>query len=134
MMSDRCRGARSNCMGKLPLASCHVARRTFFKAFLCSLCGSGAELSFILPSEATGKFEQLFLELESGRQELGIASYGASVTTMEEVFLKVGEEMDSTLSDKLQKRDKEGGNCERVLIFINLEAPRLISTYFFELF
>ena len=69
---------------------------------------AGAELSFVLPSEATGKFEGLFLELENRRQELGIASYGASVTTLEEVFLKVGEEMDSTLSDKLQKRDQEG--------------------------
>ena len=70
--------------------------------------GAGAELSFVLPSEATDKFEGLFLELENRRQELGIASYGASVTTLEEVFLKVGEEMDSTLSDKLQKRDQEG--------------------------
>ena len=48
------------------------------------------------------------MELENRRQELGIASYGASVTTLEEVFLKVGEEMDSTLNDKLQKRDQEG--------------------------
>ena len=63
----------------------------------------GAELSFILPSEATAKFEELFTELETRRRDLGIASYGASVTTMEEVFLKVGEEMDSTLSDKLQQ-------------------------------
>ena len=65
---------------------------------------AGAELSFVLPSEATDKFEGLFLELENRRQELGIASYGASVTTLEEVFFKVL----STLSDKLQKRDQEG--------------------------
>ncbi|CAH3162242.1 unnamed protein product [Porites evermanni] len=64
---------------------------------------AGAELSFVLPSEATDKFEGLFLELENRRQELGIASYGASVTTLEEVFFKVL----STLSDKLQKRDQE---------------------------
>jgi len=56
-----------------------------------------------LPSEAKGKFEGLFLELETRRKDLGIASYGASVTTMEEVFLKVGKEMDSTLGDKLQQ-------------------------------
>lgn len=67
----------------------------------------GAELSFILPSEATGKFEDLFTDLETRRQELGIASYGASVTTMEEVFLKVGKEMDSSLSDKLQKQNEK---------------------------
>ena len=59
-----------------------------------------------MPSEATGKFEELFNELETRRKDFGIASYGASVTTMEEVFLKVGKEMDSTLSDKLQQNGK----------------------------
>ncbi len=34
------------------------------------------------------RFELLFAELEMNRDELGIASYGASVTTMEEVFLR----------------------------------------------
>uniref|UniRef100_A0A8B9J0E8 ATP binding cassette subfamily A member 3 n=1 Tax=Amazona collaria TaxID=241587 RepID=A0A8B9J0E8_9PSIT len=48
---------------------------------------AGAELSFILPKESTHRFEGLFTELEQRREELGIASYGASVTTMEEVFL-----------------------------------------------
>jgi len=34
------------------------------------------------------RFELLFAELEMNRDELGIASYGASVTPMEEVFLR----------------------------------------------
>uniref|UniRef100_A0A8C2JZ56 ATP-binding cassette, sub-family A (ABC1), member 3b n=1 Tax=Cyprinus carpio TaxID=7962 RepID=A0A8C2JZ56_CYPCA len=49
---------------------------------------AGAELSYILPKESTSRFELLFAELEMNRDELGIASYGASVTTMEEVFLR----------------------------------------------
>ena len=48
----------------------------------------GAELSFILPHEMSHKFEGLFTELENNKQDLGISSYGASVTTMEEVFLR----------------------------------------------
>ncbi|XP_044533206.1 phospholipid-transporting ATPase ABCA3-like [Gracilinanus agilis] len=48
----------------------------------------GAELAFILPKESSDRFEALFTELEERQEELGIASYGASVTTMEEVFLK----------------------------------------------
>eukprot|EP00063_Salmo_salar_P065468 XP_014040303.1 PREDICTED: ATP-binding cassette sub-family A member 3-like [Salmo salar] len=51
---------------------------------------AGAELSYILPKESTNRFELLFAELEMNREELGIASYGASVTTMEEVFLRYG--------------------------------------------
>ncbi|KAL1278816.1 hypothetical protein QQF64_025489 [Cirrhinus molitorella] len=58
---------------------------------------AGAELSFILPKESTSRFELLFAELEMNRDELGIASYGASVTTMEEVFLRVGKLVDSSL-------------------------------------
>uniref|UniRef100_A0AAY4BEA4 ABC transporter domain-containing protein n=1 Tax=Denticeps clupeoides TaxID=299321 RepID=A0AAY4BEA4_9TELE len=58
---------------------------------------AGAELSFILPKESTNRFELLFAELEMNREELGIASYGASVTTMEEVFLRVGKLVDSSL-------------------------------------
>ena len=47
-----------------------------------------AELSFVLPREGAAQFEKLFETLEKQRDELGILSFGASVTTMEEVFLK----------------------------------------------
>ncbi|KAM4697953.1 phospholipid-transporting ATPase ABCA3 [Rhinophrynus dorsalis] len=58
---------------------------------------AGAELSYILPKESTHRFEPLFSELELRHQELGISSYGASVTTMEEVFLRVGKLVDTSL-------------------------------------
>lgn len=47
-----------------------------------------AELSYVLPHEDSGQFEALFTELETNKDHLGISSFGASVTTMEEVFLK----------------------------------------------
>ena len=49
---------------------------------------SGFELNYILPQESTNKFEELFDTLETNRQKLGIDSFGASVTTMEEVFIR----------------------------------------------
>ncbi|XP_067859732.1 phospholipid-transporting ATPase ABCA3 [Heptranchias perlo] len=58
---------------------------------------AGAELSYILPNESTDRFEALFSELEQEQKALGIASYGASVTTMEEVFLRVGKLVDSSM-------------------------------------
>ena len=48
----------------------------------------GAELSFVLPKEQSSKFEELFNHLEHNQDALGIDSFGASVTTLEEVFLK----------------------------------------------
>lgn len=39
-------------------------------------------------SSSTPSFQVLFTALEQEQENLGIASFGASVTTMEEVFLK----------------------------------------------
>ncbi|CAH1794818.1 unnamed protein product [Owenia fusiformis] len=61
-----------------------------------------AEVSYILPREESHKFEELFTDLETNKEALGIASYGASVTTMEEVFLRVGEQTDDDLKERLQ--------------------------------
>eukprot|EP01137_Pigoraptor_chileana_P029004 Opistho-2@13608 len=52
---------------------------------------AGAELSFVLPREESHLFPQLLDSLDSARAELGISSYGMSVTTLEEVFLRVAE-------------------------------------------
>ena len=47
-----------------------------------------AELSIVLPNESSHQFEALFMNLEKNQSDLGIASFGASVTTMEEVFIR----------------------------------------------
>ena len=54
----------------------------------------GAELSYILPSASTVSFPELFDLLEAQKALLGILSFGVSVTTMEEVFIKVGQEVE----------------------------------------
>ncbi|XP_038067464.1 ATP-binding cassette sub-family A member 3-like [Patiria miniata] len=69
----------------------------------------GTELSYILPEESVGQFEQLFTDLETRRVELGINSYGASVTTMEEVFLKVDKEEGDEVATENGKLEPNGG-------------------------
>ena len=49
----------------------------------------GSELSYLLPRESSGNFEELFSFLENSKGDLGISSFGVSVTTMEEVFVKL---------------------------------------------
>ena len=49
----------------------------------------GAELSFQLPLTASAQFPELFARLEADSERLGIETYGISVTTLEEVFMKV---------------------------------------------
>ncbi|XP_075384229.1 phospholipid-transporting ATPase ABCA3-like [Tenrec ecaudatus] len=55
----------------------------------------GSELSFILPKDYANRFADLFNELKNQQLRLGIASYGASFATMEEVFLRVIQLTDS---------------------------------------
>ena len=64
------------------------------------------ELSFILPRTSSHQFESLFTALEKRKDELGVVSYGASVTTMEEVFLKVGEISSQGSEDTIRIQDR----------------------------
>ena len=48
----------------------------------------GAELSYSLPEDKVSVFANLFEELEERKEELHIDSYGASMTNMEEVFIR----------------------------------------------
>lgn len=69
-----------------------------------------AEVSFQLPIQELPNFKILFLALDEHMEELNIASYGISITTLEEVFLKVAEgtnisslkfSKEESLSDKI---------------------------------
>lgn len=59
----------------------------------------GSELSYELPDEYVDKFEKMFQVLEDEQNSLKLGSFGVSLTTLEEVFLKVGT--DSTKIDQL---------------------------------
>ena len=50
-----------------------------------------AEVSFQLPLAEMPNFKALFLGLDENMNDLKIASYWISITTLEEVFLKVAE-------------------------------------------
>ena len=73
---------------------------------------AGKEMAFQLPLSASGSFPQLFSEMDKNLSYLKIQSYGISVTTLEEVFLRV-----SQISEK-----KEGNNHKKTVtrIFHNL--------------
>ena len=61
------------------------------------LADVGAELSFRLPFEASSHFVPLFREIDSKLSELFVNQYGISVTTLEEVFIKVAEQTDADI-------------------------------------
>ncbi|XP_055599073.1 phospholipid-transporting ATPase ABCA3-like isoform X2 [Uranotaenia lowii] len=52
----------------------------------------GTELSFVLDEKYTDIFEKMLQEVEENSASVGIRNYGISLTTMEEVFLRVGSD------------------------------------------
>lgn len=59
----------------------------------------GSELSYELPNEYGDKFEAMFEKLEDTQHKLKLGSFGVSLTTLEEVFLKIGS--DSTAIERM---------------------------------
>ena len=50
---------------------------------------ASAEILFEIPMESTHKFKAFFEELDENLQKLNVETYGISVTTLEEVFIRV---------------------------------------------
>eukprot|EP01065_Artemidia_motanka_P007606 TRINITY_DN137_c0_g2_i1.p1 TRINITY_DN137_c0_g2~~TRINITY_DN137_c0_g2_i1.p1 ORF type:complete len:1909 (+),score=587.90 TRINITY_DN137_c0_g2_i1:349-5727(+) len=56
------------------------------------LSAAGSEVVFLLPLRSVPAFPTLFEALESRRDELGIRGFGVSVTTLEEIFIRIAHE------------------------------------------
>ncbi|CAM9759620.1 unnamed protein product, partial [Discosporangium mesarthrocarpum] len=63
----------------------------------------GAERNYRLPFKAAKDFVTMFNAMDARKEELGVAGYGVSVTTLEEVFLRVGHGTDQTHSNNLDE-------------------------------
>ncbi|XP_071958195.1 phospholipid-transporting ATPase ABCA3-like [Antedon mediterranea] len=67
----------------------------------------GAELAYILPGDSTSQFQSLFENVEGQRTSLGVESFGVSITTLEEVFMKVGEQAEAKANGTANNDDDE---------------------------
>uniref|UniRef100_H0XHS8 ABC transporter domain-containing protein n=1 Tax=Otolemur garnettii TaxID=30611 RepID=H0XHS8_OTOGA len=80
-------------------------------------------LSFILPKEYTQRFEALFDDLGRKQKELGIANFGASISTMDEVFFKLYKLEDNFIN--LQQIQRGGQGQEGQAGGTNVKSGRL---------
>ncbi|XP_053685902.1 phospholipid-transporting ATPase ABCA3-like [Sabethes cyaneus] len=60
----------------------------------------GTEFSYVLGENHNNVFHRLLRDLEENAQQLHVSSYGISLTTMEEVFLKIGGDTSTTDNDE----------------------------------
>lgn len=49
-----------------------------------------SEISYQLPLESLSLFKNFFTEFDNSLSNIGVRSYGVGITTLEEVFLKIG--------------------------------------------
>ncbi|CAG9334832.1 unnamed protein product [Blepharisma stoltei] len=66
-----------------------------------------AEISFQIPNSSSSKFTEFFTALDQQLKSLQLRSYGVSVTTLEEVFLRVARGDDSEIAKNEQEKEKE---------------------------
>ncbi|KDO35467.1 hypothetical protein SPRG_00314 [Saprolegnia parasitica CBS 223.65] len=103
------------------------------------LSNVGTEMSFQLPLDHAPSFAAMFADLEVQSSALGVLSYGISVTTLEEVFIKVAEIGDEHQQHTLQPRNDAGPLLSPAGYKINTaEAPpsrlRMFGRHFVALF
>ncbi|XP_026725285.1 ATP-binding cassette sub-family A member 1 [Trichoplusia ni] len=80
----------------------HVTK--FFKNYVPDIkenTNIGSELTYILPSDHVSKFPDMLKEFEAKKESLNVSSYGLSITSLEEVFMKAGaEDLEATSAKK----------------------------------
>ncbi|KAF1329508.1 Abc transporter a family member 1, partial [Globisporangium splendens] len=76
------------------------------------LSNVGSEIAFQLPLASSSEFAPMFAEMDQQLPRLGLLSYGVSVTTLEEVFIKVAEADDEDNQHTLGKQARNPGPKE----------------------
>ena len=79
------------------------------------------EASVRLPGDKLSMFQSLFEELDKNFRQLGIDDYGATCTTLEDVFLKINENALQRLED--QKESHNDANLQKAHNDARLEIP-----------
>ncbi|OWZ10303.1 ABC transporter [Phytophthora megakarya] len=86
------------------------------------LSNVGSEIAFQLPLHSSSSFATMFAEMDRQLKTLGLLSYGVSVTTLEEVFIKVAELGDEnnqhTLGNNVRMNNSESSEyqpCDEII-------------------
>uniref|UniRef100_A0A182WCA7 ABC transporter domain-containing protein n=1 Tax=Anopheles minimus TaxID=112268 RepID=A0A182WCA7_9DIPT len=80
----------------------------------------GSELSFVLKEDYLDVFQRLLEDIEQQMTSCGITSYGISLTTMEEVFLKAGSDSFDETGTHINGTVVETGSSEYALDRLHL--------------
>uniref|UniRef100_A0A0N5A4Y3 ABC transporter domain-containing protein n=1 Tax=Parastrongyloides trichosuri TaxID=131310 RepID=A0A0N5A4Y3_PARTI len=99
---------------------------------------TSGQFSIILPIDEKVKFSKLFSHLEYNKRSLGFKSFGLSLNTLEQVFLKVGEladggedETDSAMRYARLVSEDSYGIVSGVELFVNQLSALIRKQYYY---
>ena len=106
-----------------------------------TLSDTQGAITFQLPFEEEANFEALFNGLDARRAHLGIESYGIAITSLEEVFIKIGKLREGEdIADNIKENNPYNLNLnttrrsllvnepEDYIVSMNMRTPRDIFT------
>ena len=70
----------------------------------------GGEMTIQIPSKYSSEFKDFFADFDNDLDKLDIQSYGISITTLEQVFLKIGSMEDPSILFKKKKAQLQGNS------------------------
>ncbi|CAG9334830.1 unnamed protein product [Blepharisma stoltei] len=88
-----------------------------------------AEITFQIPNSSSSKFTEFFAALDKQLNFLQLPSYGISVTTLEEVFLRVAREDASGFAKKDQEKEESELKDDFILSRDRLKGPLFYSHF-----
>jgi ATP-binding cassette subfamily A (ABC1) protein 3 len=88
---------------------------------------AGSELTYQLSESDSNKFEEMLSDLEKHINQLGVRSYGVSLTTLEEVFMKVGADHDNEIS-KMYNQNNNGNGVFNGAFKVTVETSNEMTT------
>lgn len=94
----------------------------------------GAEVFFRIPLDQSPHFPAFFRAVDQRKAEIGVRSYAVSVTTLEEVFLKVGSVADVVKDREDEEKNEEITNLMKQSGKSNLSGLSLWIKHFYALF
>jgi hypothetical protein len=68
---------------------------------------NAVEVSYLVPKDQTSNFKRFFETLDSQLDEYEVKSYGVSMTSLEEVFLNINDQLGTNLLDSRRMKDKK---------------------------
>lgn len=90
------------------------------------LSDAGTELSYRLPTSSIEQFVPFFRKLDEMKASLGIGFYGISVTTLEEVFLRIGQTSNNK-DFNLQSNDNSSDDSDHLKQAISIPSAEITA-------